>query len=80
MNMHWTILIGVTLLLNLVCGIIRLMKRPLAWRLLWIHLPIPFIVWMRWTFLISWRWIPLLVVVALAGQLAGGWIQKEMLT
>ena len=65
-------IIYITLIFNVFCGIFRVRQTKLKWKLLYIHLPIPFIAYMRITSGISWKYIPLLVVVAVIGQLIGG--------
>lgn len=72
MSANWWLLIGVTLLLNLGCGWFRVRQSKLSWKLFYIHIPIPFIAWLRISSGVSWKFIPVLVLVAVAGQLAGG--------
>ncbi|MDO8445687.1 MAG: hypothetical protein Q7T53_06260 [Deltaproteobacteria bacterium] len=67
-----------TILLNLPFGYFRERSRKysIPW-FLYIHIPIPFIIFLRLTFEFSWKAIPLVVLAALTGQLAGGKIGKK---
>lgn len=67
-----------TALLNLPFGYLRAgaRKYSVPW-FLYIHLPIPFIIFLRLTFEFTWKAIPLLLVAALTGQFAGGRIRKK---
>lgn len=62
-----------TVLLNLPFGYLRERSRKysIPW-FLYIHLPIPIIIFLRLTFGFSWKAIPLVVLAAVAGQLVGG--------
>ena len=62
-----------TVLLNLPFGFLRERSRKYSvpW-FLYIHLPIPFIIFLRLSFGIGWKAIPLVVLAALTGQLLGG--------
>lgn len=62
-----------TLLLNLPFGYLRARSRKysIPW-FLYIHLPIPIIIFLRLTFGFSWKAIPFVVLAAVAGQLTGG--------
>ncbi len=68
----------ITFVFNVFCGIFRVRQTKLKWKLLYIHLPIPFIAYMRITSGISWQYIPLLVAVAIIGQLGGGKINSTL--
>ncbi len=70
-------IIILTLLFNIVCGLFRVRQTNLKWKLLYIHLPIPFIAYLRITSGISWKYIPLLVIVAVIGQITGGKINLK---
>lgn len=62
-----------TVLLNLPFGYLRARSRKysIPW-FLYIHLPIPIIIFLRLTFGFSWKAIPFVVLAAVAGQLTGG--------
>ena len=62
-----------TVLLNLPFGYFRARTRKysIPW-FLYIHLPIPLIIFMRMSFGFSWKAIPFVVLAAVTGQLAGG--------
>lgn len=62
-----------TILLNLPFGYFRARSRKysIPW-FLYIHLPIPFIIFLRLSFGFTWKAIPLVLLAAVAGQLAGG--------
>jgi uncharacterized protein YneF (UPF0154 family) len=74
MNLHFnlTVIIIITFLLNIVCGIYRANAEKFWKKMLFIHLPIPLIAYFRITSGVSWKMIPVLVVVAFSGQFAGG--------
>ena len=78
MSVYWVVIIGTTLVLNVICGVFRSKSDTFWWRLFYIHLPIPFIVWMRLSFNISWKIIPFLVGVAVAGQFGGGMFNNKV--
>lgn len=67
-----------TVLLNLPFGYLRARSRKYSvpW-FLYIHIPIPFIIFLRLTYGFNWKAIPLMVAAALAGQLAGGRIRQK---
>jgi len=67
------VLLIFTILLNLPFGYFRARSRKysIPW-FLYIHLPIPFIIFLRLSFGFSWKAIPFVVLAAVAGQLAGG--------
>lgn len=62
-----------TVLLNLPFGYLRARSRKYSvpW-FLYIHLPIPFIIFLRLSFGFSWKAIPFVVLAAVTGQLTGG--------
>ncbi len=70
--MIYTVIIGATIIFNVFCGIFRVRQTKLGWKLFYIHIPIPFIAWMRISSGVSWKFIPVLVVVALGSQVVGG--------
>ena len=71
------ILTLIALILNLPFGYLRstAKKFSLKW-FLYIHLPIPFVVFMRIWLEISYKAIPVLFIGAMAGQLMGGCFNK----
>ena len=70
--MTYTIIIVATVIFNIFCGIYRVRQTKLRWKLFYIHIPIPFIAWVRISSGISWKFIPVLVFVALGSQIVGG--------
>lgn len=70
--MTYTIIIVATIIFNIFCGIFRVRQTKLGWKLFYIHIPIPFIAWARISSGISWKFIPVLVFVALGSQVVGG--------
>ncbi|OGW89977.1 MAG: hypothetical protein A3A73_04210 [Omnitrophica bacterium RIFCSPLOWO2_01_FULL_50_24] len=69
---HLLLLHLITFLLNIWFGYLRRDKKKLSFLwFLYIHLSIPFIVPLRIWWDISPKWIPLLIFVAILGQLAG---------
>ncbi|NOY23716.1 MAG: hypothetical protein GXO70_09450 [Acidobacteria bacterium] len=70
--MTYTIIIVATIIFNIFCGIFRVRQTKLTWKLFYIHIPIPFIAWVRISSGISWKFIPVLVFVALGSQVIGG--------
>lgn len=77
--MTYTIIMVATIIFNIFCGIFRARQSNLRWKLFFIHIPIPFIAWVRISCDVSWKFIPVLVVVALGSQVIGGKLptQKE---
>ncbi|OQY16055.1 MAG: hypothetical protein B6I36_11035 [Desulfobacteraceae bacterium 4572_35.1] len=73
-----TVLLSFTLLSNLILGYLRqgVRKRSPLW-FLYVHMSIPFIIWLRLYFSFTWRIIPFTVSCAIAGQLAGGLWRKK---
>lgn len=69
----FTFLLVFTLLLNLPFGYLRAksQKYSIPW-FLYIHLPIPVIIFLRLTFGFNWKAIPFVVIAAVTGQYAGG--------
>lgn len=71
------------ILLNLPFGFYRAGLRRFSWQwFLAIHLPVPFIILMRIESGVTWMIVPLLIAIAVAGQLAGGylgglWLQQQ---
>ncbi len=76
--MNLTEIIIITLIFNIICGVFRVRQTKLKWKLLYIHLPIPLIAYLRITSGISWKFIPLLVIVAVIGQMVGGKINSKL--
>ena len=70
--MTYTIIMVATIIFNIFCGIFRARQSKLRWKLFYIHIPIPFIAWVRISLDISWKFIPVLVIVALGSQVIGG--------
>ena len=75
---HLTELLAFALLSNIMLGYLRqnTRKGSLIW-FAYIHLSIPFIVWLRLWFGFSWHIIPLTLACAVTGQLGGGWIRRR---
>lgn len=67
-----------TLIINLPFGYLRARskKYSIPW-FLYIHLPIPVIIFLRLTFGFTWKAIPLVVLAAVTGQYAGGKIGRK---
>jgi len=65
-------IIAITFVFNIVCGIFRVRQTKLKWKLFYIHIPIPLIAYLRITSGISWKYIPVLVLIAVLGQFLGG--------
>jgi len=65
-------IIAITFVFNIVCGIFRVRQTKLKWKLFYIHIPIPLIAYLRITSGISWKYIPVLVIIAILGQFLGG--------
>jgi len=65
---------------NVLLGYFREMSRKftLRWFFL-IHVSIPFIIILRIWFEFSWRWIPLTLAAAVAGQIVGGKTRRKKL-
>ncbi len=62
-----------TFLLNLPFGWLRVTVPKFSFRwFLYIHLPIPFIVALRLTLGIGFKYVPILIALAILGQLVGG--------
>lgn len=70
--MTYTIIIVATIIFNIFCGVFRARQAKLGWKIFYIHIPIPFIAGVRITCDVSWKFIPVLVAVALASQIIGG--------
>lgn len=66
-------LLAFTLIVNLPFGYLRARskKYSIPW-FLYIHLPIPAIIFLRLTFEFTWKAIPFVVAAAVTGQYAGG--------
>jgi hypothetical protein len=64
--------------LNLPFGYLRAgeRKRSPKW-FLYIHIPIPFVILMRYTMSLSYKYIPLSLAASVIGQLIGGRMRKE---
>lgn len=71
-------LLVLTVLLNLPFGYLRARskKYSVSW-FIYIHIPIPFIIFLRLSFGFDWKAIPLVVAAAVAGQFAGGRIGRK---
>lgn len=71
-------LVAVAFFLSLPCGYLRenYAKYSFMWFLL-IHIPIPFIVFLRIEARISWHIIPLTLAGSIAGQIAGGVVNRR---
>ena len=72
------LVILLTFLLNVPFGWLRegVRKFSFSW-FLYVHFPIPFIVAMRVGLGIPWKFAPLLVLVAVLGQLAGAKMRRR---
>ena len=74
------------MLLNVPFGFYRMGAAKFSWQwFLAIHLPIPFLLVARLAMGISWRAIPLVLVCAILGQIAGGrlrkrWVSKQQIS
>ncbi len=66
------VLTTITFILNIICGFFRVRQEKLKMKLLYIHIPIPLIAFLRITWKISWKFIPFFVMVAIVGQFLGG--------
>lgn len=65
-------LMAFTLLLNLPFGYLRGRSRKFSFQwILYIHLPVPFVIVLRQMAGISYLFIPLMLAAAVAGQFAG---------
>ncbi|WP_205664589.1 hypothetical protein [Ammonifex thiophilus] len=67
------------LLLNLPFGYWRASVPKFSWQ--WfaaVHLPVPAVVWLRFTSGLGWSWFtfPPLVLAFFTGQFAGGWLRR----
>lgn len=72
------LLLFFTVLLNIPFGYMRAGARKYSIRwFLYIHLPIPIIIFLRLSFGFSWKAIPLVVIAAVTGQFAGGKIGQR---
>lgn len=71
-------LLVLTVLLNLPFGYLRARSKKYSapW-FIYIHIPIPFIIFLRLSFGFDWKAIPLVVAAAVAGQFAGGRIGRK---
>jgi len=74
------IVLGLVILaciINIPCGYLRenFPKFSIMWFLL-VHIPIPFIVLLRIRYGLSWHFIPLTLGGSIAGQIAGGRINR----
>jgi len=70
-------LVILAFMVSVPCGYIRqnYAKYSFMWFLL-VHIPIPFIVLLRVEVGLSWHYIPLTLGGAIAGQLAGGYVNR----
>lgn len=75
------ILTLIALILNLPFGYLRSTEKKfsLKW-FLYIHIPIPVIILIRTWLEFSYKVIPLLIIGSMAGQLLGGYFNKEKLS
>lgn len=65
---------------NIPLGYLRQGTKKYSWRwFLYIHLSIPFIIALRLHFGISWRFIPLTLGCAIAGQMIGSRWRRRVL-
>lgn len=65
--------------INLPFGYYRAGQRRLSWQ--WfvaIHAPVPLVIALRLVSHIGWSVVPLLIISALLGQLAGGWLHNTL--
>lgn len=71
----------IALILNLPFGYLRSTEKKfsLKW-FLYIHIPIPVIILIRTWLEFSYKVIPLLIIGSMAGQLLGGYFNKEKLS
>lgn len=77
--LFYTTLLAVSaFVLNLPFGYLRAAstKFSIKW-FLYIHLPIPFIIALRWSFGVGYNAAPFVVVSAVAGQFLGGRLNKK---
>ncbi len=76
MSGDWYLLGGLSLVVvvvNLPFGYLRAGVPKLSWRwFLYIHLPVPFVIALRWTAGLSAWTIPWLIALAVLGQFLGG--------
>ena len=75
------ILTLIALILNLPFGYLRSTEKKfsLKW-FLYIHIPIPVIILIRTWLEFNYKVIPLLIIGSMAGQLLGGYFNKEKLS
>lgn len=83
MDLHQTIgltaLLGFALAANLPLGYLREGADKYSFRwFLYIHLSIPFIIALRFTYGFGWRVIPLTIGCAVIGQLVGGRLRRRV--
>jgi hypothetical protein len=71
-------LIVLAFVISIPCGYMRenYAKYTFMWFLL-IHIPIPFIVWVRIESGINWRIIPLTIAGSIGGQIVGGMVSRR---
>lgn len=71
-------LIVLAITISVPCGYARqnFPKFSLMWWIL-IHLPIPFIVWLRIKAGLNWHFIPITLFSSVAGQFLGGFIYRR---
>ncbi|MBN2232697.1 MAG: hypothetical protein JW781_07765 [Deltaproteobacteria bacterium] len=72
-------MVGATaLLLNVPLGYLRagVDRYTVAW-FVYIHLSIPLIIWLRRSLLLDWRFVPLFILAAAAGQYLGGRLRRH---
>ena len=73
-----TILAIAAFALNLPFGYLRATSDKFSFKwFLYIHLPIPFIIAIRWAMGVDYRVLPLVVIGAVAGQYLGGRLNKN---
>jgi len=72
------LILSFALLANVMLGYLRqgARKRSALW-FLYIHLSIPFIIWLRLHFGFNWHIIPFTISCAIIGQIAGGVWRKR---
>ncbi len=76
--MSLTEIIAITFVFNILCGLFRVRQEKLKWKLFYIHIPIPLIAYLRISSGISYKFIPVLVIVAVIGQYLGGRINRAL--
>ena len=74
-----TVAVVLATAVNLPFGAYRSTVRKFSWQwYLAIHLPIPFVIVMRFSFGIGWWFVPFMLASAVAGQVLGSWLFKAL--